>query len=1004
MYKIIRKNPPTRVNLSILRLQTSCATTVLRISTTPETVDRKEVSSGALDVKYNSKVVESIWYDWWEKKNYFKPTKPDKDSFVVLLPPPNVTGVLHLGHVLAIALQDATLRWRRMKGESVLWVPGLDHAGIATQVAVEKYLEQTLGSSRHDLGREEFIKKVWEWKQEKGAKICGQLKSTGASLDWSRLKFTLDPDHSHLVAESFIKLYNNGLIYRNKALVNWSCTLKSSISDIEINWLNIHKKTFISVPEYEKPVKFGVIYEIAYKICGEDDEISIQTTRPETLLGDVAIAIHPDDPRYFKYKGKMVWHPFRQEKIPIISDNFVDPNKGSGVVKITPSHSLIDYEVAQKHNLPLIDVINEDGLINRVGVCEKLYNLKRFDARDVTLNELQNLGLFRGEYTYSTVVPICSRSGDVIEQIMKSQWFLKCEHLQKEALNAVNNGELKLVPPNYINVWKKFLLNSRDWNLSRQLWWGHKIPMYMCTSGDKTVWVGALSSDEAKIKGSEILQEAKDSINVTQDPDVLDTWFSSALLPLNTLSEPNSNFGDKPPISLMVTGHDILFFWVARMVMLTKQLTGKLPFNEVLLHSLVFDPKGRKMSKSLGNSIKPEDVINGRTLKEMVSELKENFSRGLIADKNLENLINEQKKMFPNGIPECGADALRFTLCSGNVLSANINFDLEMCLSATRFCNKIWQATKYLIKIVDNFMVSGNCDFQNSSLKNENLNHFDKWILSKLASTVKLVDESLSTYKFSVATTNTKHFFVEDFCSIYLEGCKSRMNNPIEAKKIILVTYKCLETCLKLLSPFMPFVTEHLYQALPELGGIEKAESITISKFPNPEEWLPFCDSELEKKFTSVLSLISTLFRIKTTYRLPPNTSNAFVKCPVDIVDILFGELSGTLATLGKMKSLNRMNGHNGMNVIEATLGDDFIIYVEHQHNKDTLHKYLDSAISKEAKLRGDLQKLNEQMEGNNWEEMSPLEKSRCKSKLLNTKDALKSIKEFKNAIEKCTT
>ncbi|KRT85570.1 tRNA synthetase [Oryctes borbonicus] len=500
-----------------------------------------------------------------------------------------------------------------MRGLETFWIPGIDHAGIATQLVVEKKIWKERKQTKNDLGREQFLKEIMEWKDDKANTIGQQLKQMGASLDWSKQIFTMDPAHSYAVTEAFIKLFDCGLIYRSDYLVNWSCALGTAISDIEVQHLKISEPTTVSVPGYDKPVKFGILTKFAYKLCDSDGEIVVATTRPETMLGDTAIAVHPNDERYTSFIGQICWHPFRNEKISIISDELVDPQFGTGAVKVTPGHDHVDFEIAKRHNLNLLHVIDEKGYINST----QFKGIPRFDARDIIVDELHRLKLLRGQQEHEMVVPTCSRSNDVVEFLLKPQWFLRCTNIAQKALNAVKDGSLEIEPKNFVKDWNNWLGNIRDWCISRQLWWGHRIPIYSChIEGEQNTYcVAASSLETAKIKGGIKLGCESNRIIAVQDEDVLDTWFSSALLPFSAFGWPNDDELNRYyPLSLMETGHDILFFWVARMVMLGMQLTGKLPFSKVLLHGIIRDGEGRKMSKSLGNVIAPEDVILGRSL------------------------------------------------------------------------------------------------------------------------------------------------------------------------------------------------------------------------------------------------------------------------------------------------------------------------------------------------------------------------------------------------------
>lgn len=586
----------------------------------------------------------------------------------MILPPPNVTGYIHLGHCLTATVQDVIARHRRSQGLEVTWIPGTDHAGIATQMVVEKVLQKERGLNRHSIGREKFLEEVWRWKEQRSSKTKDDLLRLGTTLNWNLEYFTMNERHSHAVREAFIRLFNKGLIYRKEALVNWSCTLESAISDIEVDNIEISSPQGVAVPGYKNRVTFGQIYDIAYRTEG-GDEIIVATTRPETLLGDTAIAVHPNDERYSQLlvNRSHFQHPFRDDLIPIVADESVDPNFGTGAVKITPAHDQNDYSIGQRHKLKSITVIDTKGMV--LPDFKGFKGLPRFIAREKIIHELKQRGLLKGIRPHAMSIPICSRSKDVIEFLLRPQWFVSCKQMSMKALDAVHSGKIKLQPENFHQEWDRWLSNCHDWCISRQLWWGHRIPAFECVNQEtgELTWKVAQNVKELQLS---------DEWQIRQDEDVLDTWFSSALLPFSLFGWPDADPRPSYPLNLMETGHDIIFFWVARMVMLGLELTGEVPFREVLLHGIICDAHGRKMSKSLGNVISPEQVIKGILLEELQQEAKQSAISGILSKDELERSIKGQRKMFPAGIPECGADALRFTLCSHNIKSHFINFDI----------------------------------------------------------------------------------------------------------------------------------------------------------------------------------------------------------------------------------------------------------------------------------------------------------------------------------------
>uniref|UniRef100_A0A671P087 valine--tRNA ligase n=1 Tax=Sinocyclocheilus anshuiensis TaxID=1608454 RepID=A0A671P087_9TELE len=649
---------------------------------------------------YSPEYVEFGWYQWWEKQGFFSPQQHSKQPHAVdkyfsfCIPPLNVTGTLHLGHALTYRRCFGS---RRMQGYKVLWLPGCDHAGIATQSVVERKLMREQGKCRRDYSREEFLKQVWRWKNEKGDEIYHQLRKLGASLDWSRACFTMDPGFSSAVTEAFVRLCDSGLIYRSEGLVNWSCALESAISDIEVDSKELSGRTLLSVPGYQHKVEFGIMLTFAYPLEGQEGEVAVSTTRPETMLGDVAIAVHPDDPRYKDLHGKHCRHPFTERLLPIVTDSMVDVTFGTGMSFIlTPAHDHTDFLLSQRHSLPRLTVIGGDGTMTS-DCGQWLEGVKRFDARECVITALMERKLFRGKKDHPMSLPICSRSGDVIEPLLKKQWFVRCQEMGRKAVQAVEEGDLQIIPHFYTKMWKSWLSNISDWCISRQLWWGHQIPAYRVTvenskDTEEEQWVWGRSAAEARQRAAVKFGVNPDAITLTQDPDVLDTWFSSGLFPFAMLGWPQQTEDLKQfyPNSVLETGSDLIFFWVARMVMLGRELTGQLPFKQVLFHS---DKYGRKMSKSLGNVIDPLDVISGVSLERLQGKVRE----GNLDPRESVVAMEAQKKDFPKGIPECGTDALRFALCSYKAQGEDISLSVSHVLSCRHFCNKMWQTVRFTL-------------------------------------------------------------------------------------------------------------------------------------------------------------------------------------------------------------------------------------------------------------------------------------------------------------------
>uniref|UniRef100_A0A674MFM6 valine--tRNA ligase n=1 Tax=Takifugu rubripes TaxID=31033 RepID=A0A674MFM6_TAKRU len=811
---------------------------------------------------YSPQYVEAAWYPWWEKQGFFKPEfgsigeQNPRGIFMMCIPPPNVTGSLHLGHALTNAIQDTLTRWHRMRCETTLWNPGCDHAGIATQVVVEKKLMREKGTSRHDLGREKFIEEVWKWKNEKGDRIYHQLKKLGSSLDWDRACFTMDPKLSYAVQEAFIRMHDEGVIYRSKRLVNWSCSLNSAISDIEVDKNELSGRTLLPVPGYKEKVEFGVLVSFAYKVDGSDEEVVVATTRIETMLGDTAVAVHPSDSRYQHLKGKTVLHPFCDRKMPVVFDDFVDMSFGTGAVKITPAHDHNDYEVGVRHNLCLI--------ITSSLPC----GMKRFDARKAVLQALKDRDQFKEIKDNPMVVPVCSRSKDIVEPLMKPQWYVSCSDMGKQAADAVREGRLKIIPDHHLKTWFNWMDNIRDWCISRQLWWGHRIPAYFITVSDASdmdghYWVSGRTPEEAREKAAKRFNVSPDKIALRQDEDVLDTWFSSGIFPFSIFGWPNEteDLNVFYPGTLLETGHDILFFWVARMVMMGLKLTGKLPFKEVYLHAVVRDAHGRKMSKSLGNVIDPLDVITGIALEGLHAQLMDSNLDPLEVEKAKQG----QKADYPNGIPECGTDALRFALCAYTSQGRDINLDVNRILGYRHFCNKLWNAVKFAMRTLGDQFVPADKAQESVS---------DRWILSRLSTAVAQCDAAFRTYDFPAITTAIYNFWLYELCDVYLESVKpvfikAKEDGSCERPAAVCrqTLYTCLEVGLRLLAPLMPFVTEELYQRLPRRRPQSDPPSICVTPYPDAAEFCWQCE-DVDRDMDFIMAVVRTIRSLRSDYKL----------------------------------------------------------------------------------------------------------------------------------------
>ena len=908
--------------------------------------------------KYAPSELESKHYQNWEAKGYFSADFSKPESFSIQLPPPNVTGTLHMGHAFNQTIMDGLARYYRMKGRNTCWIPGTDHAGIATQIVVERQLAAQ-NVSRHDLGREKFLEKVWEWKEVSGGTITQQMRRVGCSADWSREYFTMDDTRAEAVTAVFVKLYNQGLIYRGKRLVNWDPVLGTAVSDLEVE--NVETE--------------GSMWHIRYPLADNPAEaVVVATTRPETLLGDVAVAVNPEDERYTHLIGKQLTLPLTGRTIPVIADEYVEKDFGSGCVKITPAHDFNDYEVGKRHNTELISVLGLDAkILAEAQACdyrgtptqgcslpEKYAGLDRFEARKQIVADLDAAGLLVKTEPHKLMTPKGDRTGSVIEPMLTNQWFVamnaapqggepesefKGMSLAQKAKHAVDSGAVRFIPENWVNTYNQWMNNIQDWCISRQLWWGHQIPAWYDEAGNVYV---ARNQEEAEKQAGKT--------GLTREEDVLDTWFSSALVPFSTLGWPSETDELKAflPSNVLVTGYEIIFFWVARMIMMTTHFTGKVPFKDVYIHGIVRDHEGKKMSKSEGNVIDPVDLIDGIDLDKLLVKR----TTGLRKPETAPKVEEATKKLFPEGIPSMGADALRFTMASYASLGRSVNFDFKRAEGYRNFCNKIWNATNFVL------MNTENQDCGQDETQPLAYTFADQWIIGSLQQTEAAAAEAFETYRFDLAAQTLYEFVWNDYCDWYIELAKVQIQTgcPTTQRTTRRTLVRVLEAALRLLHPIIPFITEELWQAVAPLANAKTADSIMLAAYPkaDPEKIVQAAFDQMAQ----LQDLIGAVRNLRGEMGIAPN-----VKAPLfvegSVPEALLKYLPA-LTRLTEAKTVDRLPESEDAPVAVCN-GARLMLKVEIDKAAET------ARLSKEAeKLQKALDKLNAKLSKPGYTEKAP--------------------------------
>ena len=821
-----------------------------------------------MEKTYNPEQIEAKYRSLWEDQNLFSSdsNSTSENAYCIMLPPPNVTGSLHMGHAFQHTIMDVLTRYHRGKGEQTLWQPGTDHAGIATQMVVERQLAAQ-DITRHDVGREKFIDKIWDWKEQSGGTITSQMRRLGASVDWERERFTMDEGLSNAVKKVFVQLHDEGLIYRGKRLVNWDPVLHTAVSDLEV----------ISVEEQ------GSLWHMRYPITDTDEAMVVATTRPETMLGDSAVAVHPDDKRYTHLIGKTIDLPLTDRKIPIIADDYVDIEFGTGCVKITPAHDFNDYEMGQRHHLDIINILTDDAKIKDT-VDSAYVGMDRFEARKQIVTDLDGQGLIEKIEPHKLMVPHGDRTHAVIEPYMTDQWFVKIAPLAQPAIDAVKNGDIRFIPENWNKTYFNWMDNIQDWCISRQIWWGHRIPAWYDNDGNIFV---ANSLKEAQ-------EQAGEGTKLRQDEDVLDTWFSSALWPFSTLGWPDKTpeLSRFYPTDVLVTGFDIIFFWVARMIMFGLKFTGEVPFKDVYITGLIKDGQGQKMSKSKGNVLDPIDLIDGISLEDLLTKR----TQGMMQPKMAEKIKKQTKQEFADGIPAFGTDALRFTFAALASFGRDIKFDLKRVEGYRNFCNKLWNASRFVLMKLEGEAINTNAS----------LSIADEWILSRLQATKVNVEKHLSDYRLDLMSHELYEFVWHDYCDWYLELSKPLLVNESTKAGTQATLVKVLDEMITLLHPIIPFITEEIYEQCQTLLG-NKQKSLMTQAYPEVENSLISNKAETEVKWLQ--TFILGIRQIRGEMNIPPSKPlPCFVQNISDIDQRCLDTHAQLLSSLAKLESIQQLS------------------------------------------------------------------------------------------------